>query len=137
MNIQIANTDREISACYPVMKELRPDIAEKSFVQKVRELQKYGYQLAYLEASGKPVAVAGFRVSESLAWKRYLYVDDLVTLSSERSKGYGSLLVKWLADLASTEGCEQFHLDSGVQRKDAHRFYEREGFQLASYHFAK
>jgi GNAT superfamily N-acetyltransferase len=137
MNMQIANTDPEIGACYPVMRELRPDIAEKSFVQKVRELQKYGYQLAYLEESGKPVAVAGFRVSESLAWKRYLYVDDLVTLSNERSKGHGALLIKWLAELASRQGCEQFHLDSGVQRKDAHRFYGREGFQLPSYHFAK
>jgi GNAT superfamily N-acetyltransferase len=119
------------------MKELRPDIAEEKFVQKVRELHKFGYQLVYLEVSGKPVAVAGFRISESLAWKRYLYVDDLVTLSNERSKGYGSILLKWLTDLAAREGCEQFHLDSGVQRKDAHRFYEREGLQLPSYHFAK
>jgi GNAT superfamily N-acetyltransferase len=137
MNIQIANTDSEIAACYPVMKQLRPDIAEEKFVQKIRELQKFGYQLVYLEVSGKPVAVAGFRISESLAWKRYLYVDDLVTLTNERSKGYGSRLLKWLTDLASRERCEQFHLDSGVQRKDAHRFYEREGMQLPSYHFAK
>jgi GNAT superfamily N-acetyltransferase len=137
MNIHIANTDSEIEACYSVMKELRPDIAEEKFVQKVRELQKFGYQLVYLEVSGKPVAVAGFRISESLAWKRYLYVDDLVTLTNERSKGYGSMLLKWLTELASREGCEQFHLDSGVQRKDAHRFYEREGMELPSYHFAK
>ena len=27
------------------------------------------------------------------------------------------------------------HLDSGIQRKDAHRFYEREGMSLASVHF--
>jgi GNAT superfamily N-acetyltransferase len=119
------------------MKELRPDIAEQTFVQKVRELQKFGYQLAYLEVSGRPVAVAGYRISESLAWKRYLYVDDLVTLANVRSKGYGSMLLQWLTDLASREGCEQFHLDSGVQRKDAHRFYEREGLQLPAYHFAK
>jgi hypothetical protein len=29
------------------------------------------------------------------------------------------------------------HLDSGVQRKDAHRFYEREGMKLASFHFSQ
>ena len=137
MNIRIANTDTEIQACYPVMKELRPDILEEEFVNRIRELQKYGYRLVYLQESGIPVALAGFRLSESLAWKRYLYVDDLVTLSNNRSKGYGAALLNWLTDYAAREGCEQFHLDSGVQRKDAHRFYEREGMQLPSYHFAK
>lgn len=27
------------------------------------------------------------------------------------------------------------HLDSGIQRKEAHRFYEREGMTMASFHF--
>ena len=137
MNIYIANADPEIEACFIVMKELRPDLTVESFVQRVRELQQYGYQLVCLEMAGKPVAVAGFRISESLAWKRYLYVDDLVTLPGERSKGYGAMVLEWLADLAAQAGCVQFHLDSGVQRKDAHRFYEREGMHISSYHFTK
>jgi hypothetical protein len=29
------------------------------------------------------------------------------------------------------------HLDSGVQRLDAHRFYDREGFDRTCIHFAK
>jgi hypothetical protein len=29
------------------------------------------------------------------------------------------------------------HLDSGIQRKDAHRFYEREGMSMASFHFVE
>ena len=137
MNIKIANTDEEIKSCFQVMKELRGDLVEDEFVEKIRNLQTYGYLLVYLEESGDPVALAGFRISESLAWKRYLYVDDLVTLAAERSKGYGAKLLNWLTDYAEKEACETFHLDSGVQRKDAHRFYEREGLQMPSYHFAK
>jgi len=137
MNIRIANTDEEIQSCYSVMKELRENLIEKDFVEKIRSLQKNGYFLVFAEDSGKPVALAGFRIGESLAWKRYLYVDDLVTLPEYRSKGFGSALLKWLTDFASNEGCVTFHLDSGVQRKDAHRFYEREGLQISSYHFAK
>ena len=137
MKIKIANSDEEINVCYPVMKELREDLIEAEFVEKIRKLQKDGYVLSFVEVSGKPVALAGFRIGESLAWKRYLYVDDLVTLPEERSKGHGAALLKWLTTIASNEGCETFHLDSGVQRKDAHRFYEREGLQMPSYHFAK
>ena len=61
------------------------------------------------------VAVAGFRVGENLAWGRFLYVDDLVTLSAHRSKGYGSKLLTWLKAFAVREGCMQLHLDSGIQ----------------------
>ena len=137
MKIHIATSDTDILACYPVVKTLRPDISRDTFVSKIKQLQNNGYQLVYLAKSGTPVAIAGFRLGESLAWKRYLYVEDLVTLSDKRSQGYGATLMRWLEDYAAGQGCTQLHLDSGVQRKDAHRFYEREGLQLRSYHYAK
>jgi GNAT superfamily N-acetyltransferase len=136
MQIHLAKSDAKIVACFPVMHELRPDIVEENFVAKVHDLERNGYQLAYIEEAGAPVAVAGFHLGESLAWDRYLYVDDLVTLASHRSRGLGSALLAWLDEFAAEHGCGQLHLDSGVQRKDAHRFYEREGMRMASYHFA-
>jgi GNAT superfamily N-acetyltransferase len=63
-------------------------------------------------------------------------VDDLVTAESERSKGHGKALLEWLKRLAIEDGCDAFHLDSGVQRKRAHQFYLREGMELSSYHFS-
>ncbi len=135
--IRIATSDQEIAACYGVMRELRPHIAEERFVARVRAQEKSGDRLAYLEEGGGPVAVAGFRLSENLAYGRFLYVDDLVTGEPHRSKGHGARLLSWLSDLARKEGCAQLHLDSGVQRKEAHRFYHRAGMDLASFHFRK
>ena len=66
-----------------------------------------------------------------------MYVDDLVTLSEQRSKGYGAKLLFWLKEYAAREGCVQMHLDSGIQRKEAHQFYEREGMSMASFHFVE
>jgi len=137
MNIRIATTDAEIAACYPVMRELRPHIAEDQFVSRVRSQEKCGYRLAFVQGPDCVVAVAGFRVGENLAWGRFLYVDDLVTLPAQRSKGYGAVLLSWLKERAATEGCLQLHLDSGIQRKDAHRFYEREGMAMTSLHFVQ
>ena len=36
---------------------------------------------------------------------------------------------------ALAAGCAQLHLDSGVQREKAHRFYFREGMGVNAYHF--
>lgn len=137
MDIRIALTDSEISACYPVMQELRPHLVEDQFLSRVRKQATTGYRLAYVQHLDGVVAVAGFRVGENLAWGRFLYVDDLVTLTAHRSKSFGASLLSWLRKVASNEGCTQLHLDSGAQRKDAHRFYEREGMIVAGFHFVE
>ncbi len=137
MNIQIATTDTEIVACYPVMKELRPHLAEEEFLPRVRELEKMGYRLAFVQQPEVIVAVTGFWIRENLAWGRFMYVDDLVTSVSQRSRGIGTNLLSWLREYAIRAGCHQLHLDSGTQRKDAHRFYEREGVRVFGYHFAE
>jgi GNAT superfamily N-acetyltransferase len=99
-----------------------------------------GYQLAFLEANLEAnrqiVAVAGFRLSESLSWGKFLYVDDLVVDQGVRSQGYGQQLLQWLINYAKQQECDQFHLDSGVQRFEAHRFYFQQRLSIIGYHFA-
>ena len=136
-DVELARNDEEIASCYPVMRELRPHIAESDFVPRVRQQQGSGYQLAYVTRAGRPVAAAGFRLGQTLAWGRFLYVDDLVTLPSERSQGHGAVLLRWLEERAQEAGCDELHLDSGVQREDAHRFYRRQGLEVSSYHFGR
>lgn len=136
MNIRIATTDAEIVTCYSVLQELRPHIAENQFLSQVRRQENAGYRLVFVQEPDAVVAVAGFRVGENLACGRFLYVDDLITLSAHRSKGYGAKLLSWLKEYAAKEGCLQLHLDSGIQRKEAHRFYERESMAMAGFHFA-
>jgi GNAT superfamily N-acetyltransferase len=94
-----------------------------------------GYRLVAVVASGRVEAVAGYRFGESLAWDSYLYVDDLVTDERARSKGHGKLLLDWLKREAAARGCRDLHLDSGVQRFEAHRFYLRERMDITSHHF--
>jgi len=62
-------------------------------------------------------------------------VDDLVTDAVSRSQALGRRLFEWLVARAREAGCEQFHLDSGVQRFDAHRFYLARRMAISSHHF--
>jgi GNAT superfamily N-acetyltransferase len=94
-----------------------------------------GFQLAYLEEDGLVRAVAGYRYYEKLFSGQNLYVDDLVTDSSHRSRGHGTRLLAWLAAEARAHHCVQLELDSGVQRSEAHRFYFRERMHVSAFHF--
>lgn len=131
-----AHTDDEIRACFPVMAQLRPHLAAEEFVSRVRRQMESGYRLAYVEEAGRAVAVAGFWLIENLAWGRFLYVDDLVTDEAERSRGHGERLFEWLVAEAKRNGCGELHLDSGVQRFAAHRFYLRQRMNITCHHFA-
>lgn len=134
--IMLARTDHEILSCYPVMAELRPHVRLDEFLARVRrQSEGEGYRLAFL-TDGEVKAVAGFRITEGLAWGKFLYLDDLVTKSADRSKGYGGELFDWLVEYARAEGCEEFHLNSRVQRLDAHRFYLNKKMFIECHHFA-
>ena len=134
--VALAVEDEEILSCYAVMSELRPHVAREEFLPRVRrQMEAAGYKLAYL-ADGEVKAVAGFRVSECLAWGKFVYVDDLVSRDGERSKGYGGELFDWLVGYAAGQGCDQFHLDSGVQRFAAHRFYLNRRMFIEGHHFS-
>ena len=135
VTIWIAQSDKQIARCFPVMFELRPHLVEETFVPLVRAMQKEGYVLAGLEAEGEVRAVAGFRINVLLARGKNLYVDDLVTSEATRSQAHGKTLLQWLIQHARDADCDTFDLDSGVHRFRAHRFYFREGMHINAYHF--
>jgi len=134
--IREAKTDEEILATYEVMHQLRPAIVRDDYLPIVRRMMDGGYRLAAShDEAGIARGVAGFRCFEMLYAGPLLYVDDLVTDESNRSKGHGKALLDWLKAQARASGCAQLHLDSGVQREKAHRFYFREGMGVNAYHF--
>jgi GNAT superfamily N-acetyltransferase len=136
MTVRRMLDDAEIAATFEVMKELRTHLAGEAYVPLVRRLmEEQGFMLAAVLEGDEIKAVAGYRYGESLAWGRYMYVDDLVTRAASRSGGYGKRLLDWLLDEARKAGCVALHLDSGVQRHAAHRFYLRERMDITCFHF--
>ncbi len=136
MPIALATTAEEISRCFAVMAELRPHLKESEFAARIQRQQRAGYHLACLSEKRKILALAGYRYSESLSWGKFMYVDDLVTAEKSRSRGHGQKLFKWLVSEAKSRDCDQLHLDSGVQRFGAHRFYLASRMDIIAHHFA-
>ena len=138
MDFKIVLTKSEIASCFPAMRELRPHLTETDFVTRVQcQMKNHGYVLVYVASQNEVVAVAGYRIAECLAWGRTFYVDDLVCREAFRERGYGGKLLDWLLEKARELSCDQFHLDSGVTRHDAHRLYLGRKLQISSHHFSR
>ncbi len=136
MNVKLAKSDADLERVSEVLRELRTAFDTSTLIAQIKEQMNAGYQIAYVEADGEVLCVAGFVVGTKLAWGKHIYVDDLVTAERHRSKGAGARMISWLKSHARQLGCNHLHLDSGVQRFAAHKFYLREGFNIGSHHFS-
>ncbi len=138
MKIHIANDKISIEKCFDVIQALRPKLKKDTFYELINGMMSRGYNLIYIEENGKAVCASGFRFTEHLLWGKAIYIDDLSSLPESRGKGYASLLLDYIFNLAKEKNCNQVHLDSGCndRRYDAHRLYLKKGFNITSHHFA-
>ncbi|MEU6404163.1 GNAT family N-acetyltransferase [Streptomyces sp. NPDC046985] len=51
--------------------------------------------------------------------------------ADERGSGLGTQLIEWAVDESRRQGCGLVQLTSDASRTDAHRFYERLGFEAS------
>lgn len=133
----------EVALAYAAMSELRghrPPLASPASWQAYVSGHPDGYRvLAAFAHPHDPEAQAalGFRVMETLAWGRMMYVDDLSTRTHARRQGHARALLAAAEAIARALGCEHLELDSGVQRFAAHRLYLRSGFDISAHHFSR
>ncbi|MCW5627060.1 MAG: GNAT family N-acetyltransferase [Burkholderiales bacterium] len=140
--IRVAGPDRRIhepgwlARAEEVHRQLRPQL-EADYAAQIARIVAEGGEMAVLTVDESVVAVAVFRSFSNTFDGQRFYVDDLVTDASRRSTGAGRRMIEWLEIEARSRGCTGITLESGVQRGQAHRFYFREGFTIASYSFRK
>ena len=129
----------EFTQAFSVMNELRTHLMSvDEYEATLTEMRAGGYRLFAAVEGGTYIALAGIAIRTNFYYGRFLYVYDLVTSEGERSKGHGKLLLDHLESLARAAGCQTIALSSGVQRAEAHRFYEEKmGFDRVSYVFKK
>ena len=105
--IRLLQATDDILRCFPLMADLRPHLREDEFVSRVRGQQREH----------------GYRLA-------VLEEDGAVRAVA------GFRIAECLAE-ARREGCEQLHLDSGVQRYEAHGFYLKNRLHITSHHFTR
>jgi len=137
-NIKELTTQEQWKEAFPIINQLRTDITETEYLMLLREMQKDGYKLVALFNNDKIVSLAGVSWRTNFYNKRHLFIYDLVTDSEHRSFGYGEKLLSYIHKWAKEQGASYVALESGVQRIEAHRFYEDKlGYDKWCYSFRK
>lgn len=136
LTFRFIDDEEDLKTAVQVLIELRPGLSSNQIAKQVIRQKQDGFQLLAAFQVAQCVAVAGFWINEKLAWGKHLYIDDLVTAATVRGQKIGAQLLGECISIARQQGCQSLHLDSGVQRLDAHRFYKTQGMHISSHHFA-
>ncbi len=128
---------KELESVWEVLSQLRDKLDYDEFEDLIYEMRSKEYKMFGLFEGEELVTYAGAYIQTNLYHKRHLFVDDLVTYESVRSRGYGKAMIEYLDNYAKIGGCERVVLSSARQRQDAHRFYNKLGFEKKSYQFVK
>lgn len=140
-NIKIIEIEKqeEVVSVFPLVKQLRTHLSEKSYIELITEAQeKDGYKMYVLSDNEEIVAFIGFKPMFTLYYGRFVWVCDLVTDEHKRSMGYGERLLSFVENWATDNKYENIALSSGLQRESAHRFYEdKMNYDKVSYVFKK
>lgn len=80
-------------------------------------------------ANGEIAGWIGAYVFRSVEIDSYAEISGLVVDEEARSCGIGKLLLEAIERWALSCGCDAIGVRSKVQRRDAHRFYEKNGYE--------
>ena len=130
-------TESDIEKLIPALRELRPNRSAEELRRMIPSLFLDGFEIIYIGDEKLAFAVAGFRTLNFLFSGKTLYLDDLITHSQHKRKGYAGTLLDWLKIYAKENECDHFSLDSGFQRKDAYRLYLNKGLEVEAMHFGR
>ncbi|MED0971004.1 GNAT family N-acetyltransferase [Bacillus paramycoides] len=138
MNISEIVTEAELHDVLPVLQQLRTKLSKEEASSLFQKMKEENYKLLSLRNEGEEVvSLAGVAICTNFYNKKHVFVYDLVTAEAHRSKGYGNVLLSYIEDWGMENGCESIDLTSAFPRLDAHRFYEREGYDKVSFSFHK
>lgn len=90
-------------------------------------------EMLVLDLLGQVVGTATLTYSRHLARRgmRRCTVEAVRVAAAHRGKGLGAVLMESCVDLARARGCGLIQLTTDKRRVDAHRFYQRLGFEAS------
>jgi diamine N-acetyltransferase len=138
MIIKKLNTKSEIAPCFEILKQHHGHIKKADFLRYIDEiLQEKNYQMIGAFVDEKLVAIAGYWVLTRFYSGKYIQIGNMVVSQNQRNGGIGKKLLDFIENEGKKQNCEHFILDSRLDNKNSHLFYEQNGFEVMGYHFMK
>jgi ribosomal protein S18 acetylase RimI-like enzyme len=106
----------------------KADVSREMFLAIVKDQSRH---LCVASLGNDVVGAAELIVVANLTHhsRPWAVIENVIVSNAMRGRGAGTAMLEHLVDLARASGCYKVQLHSGKQRVDAHRLYEKLGFE--------
>ena len=132
--------EKDCRAVYDLICDMEKKVLPYGEFEKIyaRQLQRKDMYCLIEETDGKVRAMLNLRFEEQLHHcERIAEVMEFVVDASCRGQNVGKGMFAEACRIALEQGCSQIELATNQLRKDAHRFYFREGMHNFHYKLSK
>ncbi len=131
------NTIEEMLTTFPVLAFEYPSMTKATYEKMLHEMIPANYAQVGVFENDKCLGVSGYWINTKLWCGRYLELDNIVVLETERSRGIGKMLMNSLNEVAEKRECKMLALDSYTTNFKAHKLFYNLGFVPRGFHFIK
>ncbi|MDV4150180.1 GNAT family N-acetyltransferase [Clostridium sp. AL.422] len=128
-----------LGICTLIRLELGYNVSIEDFQNRIMQMQKEGNYFIFVALENNQV-VGFIGIQISLAFEipgRIMRIIALAVSEKYQKKGIGRRLIQEAEEYGKTKQVTTILLNSGLSRKGAHQFYEKQGFYKKGYSFCK
>ncbi len=129
--------DHDRYSIIPLLKLLNGTIPEATLKQRLDEMVTQGYKCIGIFDGETLIGVCGIWILTKYYVGRHIEPDNVIITPEYRGKNIGHELMIWIEEYAKANGCVAGELNCYVGNQRAHRFWEKEGYEVIALHFQK
>jgi GNAT superfamily N-acetyltransferase len=128
---------RNIYTIIPLLQVLNGHVSEEVLKERLDEMIQQHYYCAGIFDENKLVGICGLWILTKYYVGKHIEADNVILLPEYQSQNIGQDLMVWIDAFAKNNGCVASELNCYIGNKKAHKFWEREGYEVIALHFQK
>jgi GNAT superfamily N-acetyltransferase len=128
---------KNIYIIVPLLQLLNKNISEETLKERLDEMVKQNYLCVGIFDEEKLVGICGLWILTKYYVGKHIELDNVMILPEYQSQNIGHALMNWVDDFAKEQGCVASELNCYIGNKEAHKFWEKEGYEVIALHFQK
>jgi GNAT superfamily N-acetyltransferase len=129
--------EENIFTIIPLLQILNQNILEEVLRERLDAMMQQNYRCIGIYDDTKLIGICGIWTLIKYYIGKHIELDNIIILPEYQNKNIGTKLMVWIEIYAKDNDCVASELNCYVGNKDAHRFWEKEGYEVIALHFQK
>jgi len=126
-----------IHSIIPLLQILNNTVSDEVLKQRLDEMLAQGYKCIGIFDENTLIGICGIWILTKYYIGKHIEPDNVIISPEYQNQNVGHQLMEWIENYAKSIGCVASELNCYVGNKRAHRFWEKEGYEVIALHFQK